>query len=228
MLPGSVPSRGAALRHSDKTACSCRPPRSPRTLLTWQWLTDLAAFSGEALRTVAAVAVTFLQTAASVQTGVSLAWVLLHCKHIHGEGGRGGAFKRVISVHYGKKRKAHVDTLNRAMSLNYAASFSIHLLPPDGDCVGADPPPHAQSCLMAQPPVFMEVVNTLTLPGSNSCCVWMQEGWRYGVLIIVLILRERLWSGRLEHWLEDGSFFLLFWGQWGAALINSCFMFWSW
>lgn len=62
------------------TARSWPPRRFPRTLLTWQWLTDLAAFSRETLRTVAAIAVTFLQTAPSVETGVSLARVLLHCK----------------------------------------------------------------------------------------------------------------------------------------------------
>lgn len=63
------------------TARSWRLRRFPRTLLTWQRLTDLAALSRETLRTVAAIAVTFLQTAPSVETGVSLARVLLHCKH---------------------------------------------------------------------------------------------------------------------------------------------------
>lgn len=74
-------------------------------------------------------------------------------------------------------------------------------------------------------PFFMEVVNTLTLSGSNSLCAWMQERCRYGVLIIVLIIREKIWSGRLEH--KTRGFFLFFWGQWGAAWINSLFW-WDW
>lgn len=52
----------------------------PRSDLTWRWLTDLAALPREALRTVAAIAVTFLQAAASMETGVGLAWVILHCE----------------------------------------------------------------------------------------------------------------------------------------------------
>lgn len=56
----------------------------------------------------------------------------------------------------------------------------------------------------------MKVVNTLTLPGSNSRSVWMQERWRYGVLIIVLILRKRIWSGGLEHKKGVGSTLLFY------------------
>lgn len=103
MLPGSECSRRTTLWYSDKSACSCQPPRFPCTLLTWQWLTDLTAFSREALRTVAAIAVTFLQTAPSVETGVRLARVLLHCKDRQ-SGREWEAFKGVISVHYGKKQ----------------------------------------------------------------------------------------------------------------------------
>lgn len=47
--------------------------------LTRPQLTYLAAFPREALRTVAAIAVTFLQAAPSVETGVGLARVILSC-----------------------------------------------------------------------------------------------------------------------------------------------------
>lgn len=93
------------LWYSDKAAYSCQSPRFPCTWLTWQWLTDLAAFSREALRTVAAIAVPFLQTAPSVETGVRLARVLLHCKDRQ-SGRRWEAFKGVISVHYEKKKNS--------------------------------------------------------------------------------------------------------------------------
>lgn len=103
MLPGSERSRRAALCY--EAAGSCQPLRFLCTLLTWQWLTDLAAFSREALRTVAAIAVTFLQTAPSVETGVRLARVLLHCKDSQ-SGREWEAFKSVISVHYGKENNS--------------------------------------------------------------------------------------------------------------------------
>ena len=43
-------------------------------------LTDLTALSGVALGAVAAVTVALLQTAASMQTGAGLTWVVLSCR----------------------------------------------------------------------------------------------------------------------------------------------------
>lgn len=54
--------------------------------LTWPRLTDLAVLSRVALRTVAAVAVAFLQAASAMETGAGLTWVTLHCTKRWAEG----------------------------------------------------------------------------------------------------------------------------------------------
>lgn len=54
--------------------------------ITWPRLTDLAVLSRVALRTVAAVAVAFLQAASAMETGAGLTRVTLHCTKRWAEG----------------------------------------------------------------------------------------------------------------------------------------------
>ncbi len=99
----------------------------PCSALTWQWLTNLAALSREALRTVAAIAIALLQAAPSVETGVGLAWVILHCKGRQTEWESGGRLTDKCGFiiyftekeHYGSA--LNVDKLQWAVSQHYAS-----------------------------------------------------------------------------------------------------------
>lgn len=93
------------LCHSHPTSvCSCWPLRSRLSARTWPWLTDLAALSREALRTVAAIAVTFLQAAPSVEAGVGLAGVILYCNERQSEKGGGSTGKCGFIIDFPQRR----------------------------------------------------------------------------------------------------------------------------